>query len=252
MQKTHPYITLKRFEHNLSSYDFRAASIKRDWLDETYKSHGYMCQPVSTAGLNGWEFVLKNDIKVIWDGVSSSDKSHVTVTEGALDPDGGLFVDTGAGHATINFNINAIIETDPDHHVWLTGAPNIFIDGIQPMTVLLQSDWYHHNSIQYAWKITRPNTEITIPAGTPFMFMMIYPKGLVEQTKVTVSKFPDEDLPRLDNYGEMRNNFYAENEPWKWSQFYKRGVGPFNEKHLDKPFRPCPSQVIYEVERDNE
>jgi hypothetical protein len=116
---------------NSASYEVRQGKLKRDHLDNTHNAHGYMCQPISTAGLHGWEFVLKNDVKFIWDGISDSSGEHVEILEGGVTVDGHRFVDTGTANATISFQINCIIETDPDHYVWLTGAPNYFIDGVQ-------------------------------------------------------------------------------------------------------------------------
>jgi hypothetical protein len=202
-----------------------------------------MCQPVSTAGLNGWEFVLQRDIKFIWDGISDSSREHVTILEGGANEDGSVFVDTGTANATISFQVNAVIETDPDHYVWLMGAPNYFIDGVQPMNALLQSNWYHYNTIQFCWKITRANEEITIPAGTPFMFMMNYPKNLLESTEFNIHDMDEAGLKRVFSYGDKRDEFYATHEPWKWHQMYKHGIETDDIKHLDKPFRPCPAAI---------
>lgn len=244
MQKTHPSITLKMLGDNSDSFEVRPGKVKRDHLDKTHNSHGYMCQPISTAGLHGWEFVLKNDVKFIWDGISDSDKSHVTILEGGRSDSDGLIVDNGTANATISFQLNCIIETDPDHYVWLMGSPNHFIDGVQPMNALLQSDWYHHSSIQFCWKITKANEEITIPAGTPFMFMMNYPKNLLESTKFTVQDIDEDSLKKIMAYSKLRDEFYETHEPWAWQQMYKHGIESPEIKHLEKPFRPAPSEII--------
>lgn len=227
-------------------YEVRPGKIKRDHLDKTHSAHGYMCQPVSTAGLHGWEFVLQRDVKFIWDGISDSSRDHVTILEGGTNEDGSIFVDNGTANATISFQLNTIIETDEDHYVWLMGAPNYFIDGVQPMNAILQSNWYHFNSIQFCWKITKANEEITIPAGTPFMFMMNYPKALLESTEFKITEPTEEDHKRIQEYNKLRSDFYENSEDWKWHQMYKHGVESSEIKHLDKPFRPSPTEVIKE------
>jgi len=204
-----------------------------------------MCQPISTAGLHGWEFVLKNDVKFIWDGVTSSNSHHVTILEGGQ-KDGNIFVDNGTANATISFQLNTVIETDPDHYVWLMGPPNYFIDGVQPMNALLQSNWYTYNSIQFCWKITKANEEITIPAGTPFMFMMNYPKSLLESTEFVHREITEEELERVHAYNKKRSDFYENAEDWQWHQMYKHGIESEDVKHLEKPFRPCPADIIVE------
>ena len=244
MQKTHPSITLKTLGDNSDWFEIRQGRVKRDHLDETWNSHGYMCQPVGTAGLHGWEFVLKQDVKFIWDGISDTSDEHVKILEGGVDSYGNKFADTLTANATISFTFNMVIETDKDHYVLLTGAPNYFIDGVQPMTAILQSDWYTYNAVNFCWKITRANEEITIPAGTPFMFMMNYPRNLLESTKLEVRKLNEEEHNRLNVYNEKRDSFYKNNEPWKWNQFYKHGIESDDVKHIEKPFKPSPSEVI--------
>jgi len=243
MPKTHPSITLKMLGDNSDFYEVRQGKLKRSHLDETHNAHGYMCQPISTAGSHGWEFVIKNDVKFIWDGISDSSRDHVKILEGGVTANGDVFVDTGTANATISFQLNCIIETDSDHYVWLMGAPNYFIDGVQPMNALLQSNWYHYNTIQFCWKITKANEEITIPAGTPFMFMMSYPKDLLETTEFSIRNANEEELERVGAYNQKRDSFYQNNEDWKWHQMYKHGIESDDVKHLDKPFRPCPSTI---------
>lgn len=237
---------MKNLGDNSDCYLVRPGKIKRDHLDQTYNAHGYMCQPISTAGLHGWEFVLQHDVKFIWDGISDSSGEHVTILEGGTNKDGSVFVDVNTANATISFQINSIIETDPDHYVWLMGSPNHFIDGVQPMTALLQSNWYTFNSIQFCWKITKANEEITIPAGTPFMFMMNYPKNLLESTEFTMRNVTEEEQKRMDEYNYKRSEFYKNAEDWKWHQMYKHGVESSDIKHLEKPFKPAPTDIIIE------
>jgi hypothetical protein len=107
----------------------------------------------------------------------------------------------------------------------------------------LQSNWYHYNSIQFCWKVTKSNEEIIIPAGTPFMFMMNYPKNLLETTDFSIRYANDEDHERIRAYNEKRDNFYQNSEDWKWHQMYKHGIESEDVKHLDKPFRPSPSTI---------
>lgn len=205
-----------------------------------------MCQPMSTAGLHGWEFVLKNDVSFIWDGISDSSPDHVKLIDGHIGPDGYNFLETNTANGTVTFHTGITAITDKDHHILISGAPNVFIDGAQPMTVLWQSDWYHFNAIQFCWKIYKANEKITIPAGTPFMFMMNYPKNLLESTVFTVTDYTEEDYKRMEEYGNFREKFYQENEEWKWHQYYKHGIESPDIKHLDKPYRPAPSPVIEE------
>ena len=76
------------------------------------------------------------------------------------------------------------------------------------------------------------------------MFMMNYPRNLLESTKLEVRKLNEEEHNRLNVYNEKRDSFYKNNEPWKWNQFYKHGIESDDVKHIEKPFKPSPSEVI--------
>ena len=71
------------------------------------------------------------------------------------------------------------------------------------------------------------------------MFLMNYPIGLLENTDISFKNV--EDAPtlksRIDKYRKKRLDFYAESPPWSWGNFYKKGIGPENEKLVENPFK---------------
>ena len=56
----------------------------------------------------------------------------------------------------------------------------------------------------------------------------------------------EEELERVAAYNKLRSDFYENAESWKWHQMYKHGVESPEVKHLEKPFRPAPSDIIIE------
>lgn len=241
---TRPHITLIKVDKLANHYEVRPGKNKRDWLDNTRDSHGYVCQPMSTVGFHGWEFVLPHDVKFIWDGISDEMPDHVTILEGKY-INGENLVDTGTANGTITFNMGYIFKTDPDHHILMSGAPNVFIDGVTPMTAILQSDWYHWNAVQFCWKINKANEVITIPKGTPFLFIRNYPKTLLEDTEFIIRDATTEEVDFMLKYGDARDSFHGSDEnSWKWQQMYKRGVDHNQGSYLEKPYKPSPSKPI--------
>lgn len=243
-EKTRPHITLIKVDPLADHYEIRPGKNKRDFLDQTIDNHGYVCQPMSTIGFHGWEFVSPCDVKFIWDGIADADGSHVKILEGEF-VNGCKFVDTGTANGTITFNMGYLMMTDPDHHVLLSGAPNTFIDGVTPMDAILQSDWYHWNVPQFCWKIQKANEVITIPKGTPFLFIRNYPKALLENTDFFIRDATQEEFDRLQKYDDLRDSYRdnQENE-WKWNQLYKRGMDGDGVKHIEKPYKPRPTAPI--------
>lgn len=214
----------------------RQGSVKREHSSQTYKSHGYNCHPVNIINQHGWEFVLPHDVTVFWDGISDSDQSHVKILNGET-YNGRVFVTSETANATVTFKTGYFVETDPDHYLLLSGSPNTFMDGAMPMNALWRSDYYNYNELIFCWKMTKPNQEVVFKEGTSILFVMNYPKGLLESTDISIDNLSEDMEKRIGNYAEKRSNFYKENEPWKWGNFYRNGIGPYDEKHLDSVFR---------------
>lgn len=243
-EKTHPHITLIKVDPLADQYEVRPGKNKRDFLDETLDKHGYVCQPMSTIGFHGWEFVLPCDVKFIWDGINDTDGSHVKILEGEFF-NGAKLCDTGTANGTLTFNVGYLVKTDPDHHILMSGAPNTFIDGVTPMDAILQSDWYHWNIPQFCWKIYKANEIITIPKGTPFLFIRNYPKDLLENTEFAIREATQEEFDALSKYDNLRDSYSKAHEKnFQWHQLYKRGLDHNDVAHLDKPYKPRPSAPI--------
>lgn len=246
-EPTHPYITLKTLDKNIT-FDVRKGNLKKDFLDNTQNAHGYHCQPLTTVGLHGWEFILKDDLEVIWDGISNTEPDHVKILKGRYSKNGNSIVDTATANATIAFNLSLFIETDPDHYVILMGPPNHFVQGAKPMTAIIRSDWYKNSALQYCWQLTTPNKPILFKGGDPFLFIMNYPKNLLENTSFSIKQMSLEEKNKINQYHEERNKYYKEN-PGKFANMYRKGVDGLTDqanKFLDKPFKPNPGNINYE------
>jgi len=207
---------------------------------------------MTTINQHGWEFLLPHDVVVVWDGVHSTSGKHVKILEGEFLPNGQRFVDNATANGTITFDLNAVIETHPDYYILLSGSPNYFVDGAISMNALIRSDWYHHNSLQFCWKLTKSNEPIIFKKGTPFLFVMLYPKNLLETTQISIKNVNEEILSRISKYSNQRNNFYNDNSNsgrFVWSHMYKNGVDALDDTKIhytDGAYRPNPQKPIVE------
>lgn len=203
---------------------------------------------MTTANLHGWEFILKEDVEVVWDGVSNTESHHVQVTKGEQTPTGKRVVETGTANATIAFNLNAYLETDPDHYCLLMGPPNHFIQGAKPMSALIRTDWYKTSPLQYCWQITTPNKPVLFPKGTPFLFILNYPKNLLETTSFSISQITSKDREKMDAYQSERQMYYKQN-PGKFPNMYRKGIDSMTDdshKFIESVYKPNPGEVKYE------
>jgi hypothetical protein len=242
-----PYIKLWRLNPSSNYPIVEPASVKRDYLDATYKSHAYHCQPLTTATLHGWDFLMPHDVEVIWDGVNDPSPSHIKILTGGCLEDGTIFAGNETGNTTITFHLQAILETDIDHYLLLSGSPFVEVNGALPMDALLRSDWYHHTPLQYSWRLTVPNVPVLFKKGTPFLRIINYPIGLLEKTDIILDTATDEQKAFMHNYNAGRDKFYSDNPDFKFGNMYKKttkSTDPNAPTYLNEPYRPHPKKPI--------
>jgi hypothetical protein len=134
--------------------------VQREWMNLTDDRHAYRCFPVALANSIGYSISFLEDIEFVWDGVSDSSDTHVKIVRGHD------FCSPARGNATISFNTNIFFKTDENVSMLSIVPPNYFIDGATPFISILSTS-FHNEMFPVAWKITRPNVNIIIPAGTP-------------------------------------------------------------------------------------
>jgi len=215
--------------HKFDVYQTRAnygklepLGIKRSWMDETYEAHAYKCFPVSLSNALGWGISFPEDISFIWDGISNSESDHVKILSGEK------YAHNTRGNATISFNTGLLFRTEENLSIMGMPVPNQFIDGAHPFTGVISTSFFK-GEFPVAWRITRPNTVITIKAGTPVISIMPISLQELNNSEAVVRDmfelppgfFPD------DKYGDI---VYEINKAGKWTNFYRDGVDHYGNK----------------------
>lgn len=194
--------------------------MKRDWMDITFDRHAYHCFPMSLANRYGWGIFFEKDISFIWDGINDSTSNHVKILKGEE------FVHSNRGNRTVSFNTGVYFESDKNISLLTIPVPNQFIDGAQCITTIVSSSVLE-NDFPIAWMITRPNVEITIPAGTPIA--CILPISIKETEKYEI--FVKNGIPELWNNQEWKKRMSGraivsqeKNSKGDWTHFYRDAV----------------------------
>lgn len=196
--------------------DIKPLSIKREWMDETFDKHAYHCFPISLSNGLGWGVSFPDEISFIWDGVSDSTDTHVKVLSGHE------FVSTARANATISFNTNLVIRTEPNMSMMAMPTPNWPVDGVWPFTTIISTSFFR-GIFPIAWKITRPNQVIKIPANTPVASVMPISLSALNNSEAIMKKYNDlpvDFFPRED-YGKIVSDI---NKQGKWTDFYRNGT----------------------------
>ena len=191
--------------------------IQRDWMDVTDNKHAYKCFPVSQANTIGWSVSFLHDIEFIWDGISDTSDSHVTILK-----DEGNVAYTTRANATISFESGLYFKTEQDMPILSISPPNYFIDGASAFTSIISTSFFP-DSYPIAWRITKPNTPILIPAGMPVATLIPISVGslcdieLNIQNKVFIKEPENEVLEKA----EVWKKIYQEG---KFTNFYRDAV----------------------------
>lgn len=186
----------------------KESSVKRDWMENTDEKHAYRCIPLSSANVHGWEVLLPEDVVIEWDGISSARPDHVKIISGSK------YASSSTGNATVSFATGITFTTDEDHYLWISGSPNYPIDGLTPLTSILQSNWYRL-PYTHSWIVNKKNERFVIPKMTPIMFFMPYPKNLLNSFDVNVINKTQEQIKYESDY----NTFRLENR--SYHSFYR-------------------------------
>jgi hypothetical protein len=196
--------------------EIKPLGIKREWMEETFDKHAYHCFPVSLSNGLGWSLSFPKDISFVWDGISDSTDTHVTVLKGQE------FVSTARANATISFNTGLVIRTKENLSMMAMPTPNWPIDGVWPFTTVISTSFFK-GEFPVAWRITRPNIEITIPANTPIASIMPISLGELNNSEAilkTMMDLPRDFFPKQD-YGKIVSEI---NKQGKWTDFYRNAT----------------------------
>lgn len=200
----------------INSANIRPLGIKRQWMEETSDKHAYHCFPVSLSNSLGWGISFPEDISFVWDGISDSTDTHVQVLSGKQ------FVSTARANATISFNTNLVITTKGNLSMLAMPTPNWPIDGVWPFTTLISTSFFK-GTFPIAWRITKKDKIITIPANTPVA--SIIPISLSELSGSVATLKQYQDLPQnffpKEDYGKIVSDI---NKSGKWTDFYRDAV----------------------------
>jgi hypothetical protein len=216
---------IKVYKRDNYDVNFDVLGVKRDWMDASWDHHAYRCFPVTLANFLGWTFSFNEDITFIW-------HSHNTQVEILS---GHQYANTNRANQSISLNSGLTFESEENVSLLTMPVPNQFIDGIQAFTAILSTSVYK-GPLPIVYKVTRPDTIITIPAGTPIGSIM--PISLTE-LELTELELSDKDLPQsyYDELMESGKAFEAVAAQGKWTDRYRDALNHKGEvigKHEKK------------------
>jgi hypothetical protein len=157
------YINIYRFLNNK-----RVAtplSSKREWMKN---SGGLNCPPMMLGNTLGWYYGLEEDITLNWNGKGDPGSVKITNTITGEDVSSSI-ASNNFGEGVITFGgERGYFETSPGYSLLISGPSNMWIDGINPCTAIVETDWSAF-PFPMNWKMTYIDQDVKIPKGYPIM-----------------------------------------------------------------------------------
>lgn len=212
-------ISINAYKDPFINSNIDQLSLKRDWLDETYDRHAYHCFPMSLANRLGWGISFPEEISFIWDGEQNSLPEPVKILSGYK------YAHPDRGNATISFNTGIKLDTKENISILTMPVPNQFIDGTYCISTIISTSVLI-GPIPIAWKITKPNTKITIPANTPIAAILpISINDLQNNYEMNIyNKTKEEDKNYQVWLKERSLISMSKNSKGDWTHFYRDAV----------------------------
>jgi len=220
-----PKITAYMIKENENRVRILPARREREWMDNTNNQFAYRCLPLSMANMHGWEIFSNEDISFTWNG--ENDVRDITIHSGSS------VVSSVFGSGIITMHIMHVLETPSDYNLYITGSPNFFVPGIQPITGIFESNWAPY-TFTMNWKITEPNKIISFTKNDPFCFFFPINRNLIESFKFEILPI-EANLPfkeHMEAFHRSRVDFIkfitdANNQPVDqkdaWQKHYFQG-----------------------------
>jgi Family of unknown function (DUF6065) len=167
----------------------RRAPRERLWMEKSSERFAYRCLPLSIANQHGWEVYFSTKVSVLWNGGGAVDDLKVISSHHN-------FAQSIFGMGILSFHVGHIVRTDPGYDLYITGSPNRFKPGVQPLTGVVETSWSPY-TFTMNWKITAVNRIVEFEAGEPVCFFFPVQRNLIEAAEVsTQSLSSDPELAR--------------------------------------------------------
>src|SRR5918911_1448982 len=123
--------------------DIRPARNRREWMNRTPGSYAYRCLPLSIANAHGWEVRCPVTCEAEWNGGAHRDDVQVAFEDDSSTGNMNItrFAESHFGSGILTFSVGVVIRTPPNYDLWVTGPPNEFKDGIQPLSGVVETYW---------------------------------------------------------------------------------------------------------------
>jgi hypothetical protein len=158
-------------------------NVKRDW----FINHAYWCLPLTIGNQYGFGIRSLKTFTATWDGKKYASGVKVEILEESENPSDQA-ISSHFGMGTITIQNRFTFRTSPGVNLMTINPPNYWIDGIQHMTGVIETDNLRRD-FTFNLKITRPNYTIKINKGDYVGCVIPVPRYFIDKHEL---KFAEE------------------------------------------------------------
>lgn len=149
---------------------------KRDW----FVQHAYLCPPLILGNEHG--FIVKSlyNFRAKWNGGEWLDATEIEVLDENYEREKHQCITSHFGMGVVTIQNRFTFRTEPGVNLITINPPNFYIDGIQHMTGVIETDNLRRD-FTFNLKITRLNEWVNISKGTPIGCVLPYPRHFIDK-----------------------------------------------------------------------
>ncbi len=150
---------------------------KRDW----FSKHAYLCLPLVIGNQYGFAMKSLLDATLLWNGGPEPQDTTVTIhnTEAAQKHGSLQLMNSHFGLGIVTVQTAFALRTPPSINLMTFQPPNWFIDGLQNMTGVVETDNLRRD-FTFNMKLTRANHLVKIKVGDVLGAVLPYPRDYVD------------------------------------------------------------------------
>jgi hypothetical protein len=183
-----------------------SGKIKRDW----FVNHTYFCLPLTIGNQYGFAIKSLKKFSIIWNGGNFQKDIKIEILEDSIIPNTQT-VSSHFGMGVVTIQNRFTFRTPPGVNLMTINPPNYWIDGIQHMTGVIETDNLRRD-FTFNLKVTRINEEIIINKGDYIGCVLPIPRYFADSFKfedaeniLTKEEIIEEQTTMID-FGKERSS----------------------------------------------
>lgn len=217
--------------------------LRDEWRRAWFSEWAYNCLPLVMANRHGFVVKTLYGFRVYWNGGDGRRDVRVEMTDAKAAATHRRAQRTTAQFGMGTFTVQYLwaLRTPRNVNLFTGPVPNYMIDGIVPMTAMVEADNLRRD-FGFTIRVTRKKRWIDIPEGSWLAWIMPYPRHFIDGYRFksaaqVVSRRTLEAERNASRRAGFKRTHIDKAKPNRLGRDYLKGVDPFGNKFRDHQVR---------------